>query len=128
MDSFSETTGSATGSPIALDVGRDGHESLLLELGLLVRVEVNAKLTLWGESGVNIGMLDEGRVLAANFAKGSRTMRIGSEGLDDDALYIGCGAVYQITGDIQAGIGYRAEIRSGAEAQQELRLSSSWRF
>jgi autotransporter-associated beta strand protein len=128
MDSFSETTGGAPGAPIALDVGRDRHESLLLELGLLARVEVNDQLALWGESGVNIGLLDDGRVLAASFATGSRAMRAEADGLDDDSLYLGFGAVYQITEDIRAGVGYRADLRSGADAQQELRLSSSWRF
>jgi uncharacterized protein with beta-barrel porin domain len=128
MDSFNESTGGAAGSPIALDVGRDRHESLLVELGLLAQVEVNPKLALWGEGGINIGLLDDGRVLAASFAKGSRGMRAEADGLDDDSFYLGCGAVYQITDDIRAAIGYRADMRSGAEAQQELRLSSSWRF
>jgi hypothetical protein len=128
MDSFSESTGAAPGSPIALDVSRDRHESLLLELGLLAQVEVNARLALWGEGGVNIGLLDDGRVLGASFAKGSRGMRAEADGLDDDSLYLGCGAIYQITEDIHVAIGYRADVRSGAEAQQELRLSSSWRF
>ena len=77
---------------------------------------------------LNIGLLDDGRALGAAFAKGSRGMRAEADGLDDDSLYLGCGAVYQITRDISACIGYRADIRSGAEAQQELRLSSSWQF
>jgi hypothetical protein len=128
MDSFNESTGGAPGAPIALDVSRDRHESLLLEFGMLAQVEVNPKLSLWGEGGFNIGLLDDGRVLAASFAKGSRGMRAEADGLDDDSLYLGCGAVYRITGDISAAIGYRADVRSGAEAQQELRLSSSWRF
>jgi uncharacterized protein with beta-barrel porin domain len=128
MDSFSESTGGAPGAPIALDVSRDRHESLLLELGLLAQVEVNARLALWGEGGVNIGLLDDGRVLGASFAKGSRGMRAEADGLDDDSLYLGCGAIYQITQDVRVAIGYRADVRSGAESQQELRLSSSWRF
>jgi uncharacterized protein with beta-barrel porin domain len=127
MDSFSETTG-GPGSPIALNVGRDRHESLLLELGLLAQVEVNSKLALWGEGGVNIGLLDNDRALGASFATGSRGMRAEAEGLDDDSFYLGCGAVYQITENINARLGYRADLRSEAEVQQELRLSSSWRF
>jgi autotransporter-associated beta strand protein len=128
MDSFDESTGGASGSPIALDVNRDHHDALLLELGLLSRVEVNPKLVLWGEGGFNIGLLDGGRVTSASFTKGSRGMRAESDGLDDDSLYLGCGAIYQISGNIHASIGYRADIRSGSEAQQEIRLSSSWRF
>jgi autotransporter-associated beta strand protein len=128
MDSFHESTGGASGSPIALDVGRDRHESLLLELGLLAQVEVNPGLSLWGEGGLNIGLLGNARAISANFVKGSRAMRAEAGGLDDDSLYLGCGAIYQITGDISAAIGYRADLRSGAESQQELRLSSSWRF
>ncbi len=128
MDSFGESTGGASGSPIALDVNRDRHDALLLELGLLSRVDVNPKLALWGEGGLNFGLLDDSRALGARFAKGSRGMRAESEGLDDDSLYLGFGAVYQITGNVHAVIGYRADIRSGAEAQQELRVSSSWRF
>ena len=92
-------------------------------------MEVNAKLALWGEGGINIGLLgDDGRVLGASFAKGSRGMRAEADGLDEDSLYLGCGAVYQISDDIRVGIGYRTDIRSGAEAQQEVRFSSSWRF
>lgn len=125
MDSFEEST---AGSPIALDVNRDRHESLLLEFGLLAHVEVNPKLALWGESGVNIGLLNNGRVLTASFSKGSREMHAEARGLEDDSLYLGCGAVYQFSETISASIGYRADIRSEAEAQQELRLSSSWRF
>jgi autotransporter-associated beta strand protein len=128
MGSFNESTGAAAGSPIALDVSRDRHESLLLEFGLLAHVDVNPKVALWGESGVNIGLLDDGRVLTAGFSKGSRKMRAEAHGLDDDSLYLGCGAVYQITENISASIGYRADIRSEAKPQQELRLSSSWRF
>jgi uncharacterized protein with beta-barrel porin domain len=128
MDSFNESTGRAPGSLIALDVSRDRHESLLLEIGLQAQTEVSAKLTLWGESGAAFGLFDEGRVLAASFAKGGRTMSVGVDGLDDDSLYLGFGAVYQITASIRAGIGYRADIRSEARAQQEVRLSSSWRF
>jgi hypothetical protein len=66
--------------------------------------------------------------MSASFATGSRAMRAEADGLDDDSLYLGFGAVYQITEDIRAGVGYRADLRSGADAQQELRLSSSWRF
>ncbi len=128
MDSFGESTGGAPGSPIALGVNRDRHESLLLELGLLAQVELNQDLTLWAEGGLNIGLLDNERVHAARFVKGERTMRAGSGGLGDDSLYLGCGAVYQITHSIRASLGYRADFRSGAEAQQELRLSSSWHF
>ncbi|OYV05142.1 MAG: hypothetical protein CFE26_13120, partial [Verrucomicrobiales bacterium VVV1] len=128
MDPFNEWTGGAAGSPIALDVGHDRHESLLLELGLLAHVEVTSKVTLWGESGVNIGLLDDGRVISAGFSKGSRKMSAVARGLADDSLYLGCGAVYQFSKNISANIGYRAAIRSGAEVQQELRLSSSWRF
>jgi hypothetical protein len=128
MDSFSESSGGAPGSPIALEVGRDTHESLLLELGLLAQVEVNPKFALWGEGGLNFGLLDDGRVISANFATGSRAMRAETDGLDDDSVYLGCGAVYRITEDIRAAIGYRADMRSGAETQQEIRLSSSWRF
>jgi hypothetical protein len=128
MDSFNESTGGAPGAPIALDVSRDRHESLLLELGLLAQMEVNPRLSLWGEGGLNIGLLGNSRAISANFAKGSRAMRAEAGGLDDDSLYLGCGAIYQVTADISAAIGYRADLRSGAESQQELRLSSSWRF
>jgi autotransporter-associated beta strand protein len=128
MDSFSETTTGAAGSPITLEVGRDRQESLLLELGLRLQAEVNSKLALWGESGVNIGLMGDGSVLGAAFSKGSRIMSARVRCLDDDSLYLGCGAVYQITGNVSAVVGYRADIRSEAEPQQELRLSSSWRF
>ena len=128
MDSFNESTGDAPGSPIALDVNRDRYESLLLELGLLSQVQVDAKLTLWGEGGVNLGLLDEDRILSACFAKGSREMSAEADGLNEDSFYLGCGTTYQITDDIRAGIGYRVDIRSEAQAQQEVRLSSSWRF
>jgi autotransporter-associated beta strand protein len=127
MDSFGETTG-GVGSPIALSVNGDRHESLLCELGLLAWVDVNAKVALWGEGGWNIGLLDEGRTLGASFAKGSRVMRAEADGLGDDSVYLGWGAVYRITEDIRATLGYRADFRSGADAQQEIRLSSSWRF
>ena len=128
MGSFYESTGSAAGSPIALDVSRDRHDSMLLEFGLLAQIEVNHRFTLWGESGVNLGLLDEGRVLTAGFSKGGRNMRTEADGLEDDSLYFGFGAVYQFSENINANIGYRADIRSGAELQQELRFSSSWRF
>lgn len=128
MDSFGESTGGAPGSPIALDVSRDRHESLLLELGLRAQVEVNENLALWAEGGVNIGLLDNDRVIAARFAKGERMMRAAADGLDDDSIYLGLGAAYQITESVSAVLGYRADLRSGADPQQELRLSSSWRF
>lgn len=128
MDSFNESTGGAPGSPVALDVSRDRHESLLLEIGLQAQKEVNARLVLWGEGGANFGLLDADRVLAASFAKGGRTMSVGVDGLDDDSLYLGFGTIYQISGSVRAGLGYRADIRSGARAQQEVRFSSLWRF
>lgn len=127
MDSFAESSGGA-GSPIALEVNRDRNDSLIWELGLLAWVDVNDKVALWGEGGLNIGLLDEGRTLGARFVKGSRGMRAEADGLGDDSVYLGCGATYRITGDIQAAIGYRADFRSGSDAQQEIRLSSSWRF
>jgi autotransporter-associated beta strand protein len=128
MGSIRESTGGATGAPIALEVSRDRHESLLLELGLLAQVEVNNKLDLWGEAGLNIGLNGDGRVLKASFAKGSRAMRAEASGLENDSFFLGCGATYQITESVSAVVAYRADIRSGADAQQELRLSSSWRF
>jgi cytoskeletal protein CcmA (bactofilin family) len=128
MDAFDESTGGTAGSPIALNVSRDRHESLLLELGLMAQVAVNDKTSLWGEGGINLGLHGDGRVLGASFAEGGRPMRAGADGLGDDSIYLGWGAVYQITEDVQAGLGYRADIRSGVEAQQELRISSSWRF
>jgi hypothetical protein len=128
MESFNESNGGTPGSPIALDVSRDRHESLLLEIGLQAQMNVNAKLVLWGESGANFGLLDEGRVLAASFARGSREMSTEANGLNDDSLFLGCGAAYQISDDIRASLVYRVDIRTEARAQQELRLSSSWRF
>lgn len=128
MSSFGETTGGFPGSLIALNVGRDRHEALLLELGMLGRVEVSEVLALWAEGGFNIGLLDNDRVLAARFAQGERTMRARAAGLDDDSLYLGFGAAYQFTDSKSAALGYRADIRSGADAQHEVRLSTSWRF
>lgn len=127
MDSFDETTG-GVGSPIALNVNEDRHESFLFELGLLARVDVNDKVALWGEGGLNVGLMDDGRTLSARFSKGKRTMRAEADGLGDDAVYLGWGAEYRITEDIRATLGYRADFRSGSDAQQEIRLSSSWRF
>lgn len=128
MDAFNESTGGAAGAPIALNVQRDHHESLLLEFGLLAQFQVNAKVSLWAENGLNFGLLDDSRELTASFAKGSRKMRANVRGLDDDTFYLGFGALYQINDNISASIGYRADIRSDAEAQQEMRISSSWRF
>jgi uncharacterized protein with beta-barrel porin domain len=128
MDSFNESTGGAPGSPIALDVNRDRDESLLLELGMLSQVEINAKLTLWGEGGMNLGLSDGDRVIAASFSKGSREMNAEADGLKNDLIYLGCGAAYLINDNIRTGIDYRIDIRSGADPQQEVRLSSSWRF
>ena len=127
MDSFNESTG-GTGSPLTLDVDRDRNDSLIAELGLLAWIDVNDKVALWGEGGLNLGLFDDGRTLGARFAKGSRGMRADADGLGDDAVYLGWGAVYRITRDIEASLGYRADFRSGSEAQQEIRLSSSWRF
>jgi outer membrane autotransporter protein len=128
MDSFKESTGGAPGAPIALEVDADHYNTLLFELGLLARAEVTRELSLWGELGVNVGVLDEGRSLSARFAKGGRTMRAEADGLDDDSVSLGFGAVYQITETINAGLGYRTDFRSGADNQHELRLSSSFRF
>lgn len=105
MDSFEESTGGAAGSPIALDVNRDRHESLLLELGLLAKVEVDSKVAMWVEGGVNIGLLDDGRVLTAEFSKDSREMRAEALGLEDESLYLGWGAVYQVSANINVSIG-----------------------
>lgn len=128
MDAFNESTGGAPGSPIALNVSRDRHESLLFELGLMAQLEVNENLSFWGEGGFNLGLLGDGRVLEASFAKGNRPMRATADGLGDDSIYLGWRAIYQITDDIHAGLGYRADFRPDVKVQQELRISSSWRF
>ena len=128
MDSFAESTGAAVGSPIALNVHQDNHEVLHLEIGLLGRMDVTDRFALWGEAGANFGLLDQDRILRAAFANGSRTMSTVAEGLDDDSIYLGFGASYQLSESIHAAFGYRADIRSGADSQHEFRLSSGFRF
>ncbi len=127
-DSFTETTGTAPGSPIALTADRDHHDAALAELGLLAEAALTSDLTLWGQFGASVGIGDSTHGVTGHFAEGSRAMHADADGLSNNLWFIGLGATYDINDSISVGFGFRSEFRSGAGNQNGFNLSSSFRF
>ena len=127
-DSFTESTGMTPGSPIALAVDRNHYDSALAEFGILAEADITRNLTLWGQLGASAGLGQNPQAITARFATGNRQMQAGAEGLSNDLWFIGLGTHYQINDAISVGLGIRSEFRSGADNQNGVNLSSTFRF
>ncbi|HSO79303.1 MAG TPA: hypothetical protein VLQ88_03900, partial [Chromatiaceae bacterium] len=71
---------------------------------------------------------DDPAALSARFATGSRPQRATAAGLDGDALFLGLGATWRIRDDLALGLHWRADFRSDADPENNLSLSTSFRF
>lgn len=128
LDSFSESSGAAPGSPIALAVSRNNYNSVLADLSLRAEASVTNKLAVWGQIGATSGIGDDPQVLTARFVKGSRPFQASADGLSNDSVYLGLGASYKISDSISVALGYRVEYRSEDGNYNGVSLSSSFRF
>lgn len=128
MDGFTESTGSAPGSPLALVVNRNHYASVLADLSLRAEVDVTHQLMVWALFGVSGGINDAPQILTARLAQGRRPFQVEAEGLANDSWFFGLGATYKISGSISLALGYRAEFRADADPQSSLGLASSFRF
>jgi autotransporter-associated beta strand protein len=128
LDNISEKTTSTPGSPIALEVGRDSHDSLLFEMAVLAETDLTEKLSVWSQLGFNAGISENPHIINSVFAKGSRQMTTGADGLTDDLIFIGFGAEYRINESISIGAGYRGEFRPSHHTEHGFSISSSFRF
>ncbi len=128
MDGFTESTGSAAGSPIALTVGRDHQEHMIAECGLTAETDINDRLVGWAHLGFSAGIGEDSHVLQASFANGSRPMRASTDGLSDDLIRLGLGAEYRMSDSVRIHFGYQAELNSGASTMQGFNVSTSFRF
>ena len=128
LDSFSEASGAAPGSPIALAVSRNNYNSVLADLSLRAEADLSSKLAVWGQLGMTSGIGDNPQVLTARFVKGSRPFQASADGLSNDTVYLGLGASYKINDSISVALGYRVEYRSEDGNYNGVSLSSSFRF
>ncbi|MEI6676091.1 MAG: autotransporter domain-containing protein [Verrucomicrobiota bacterium] len=128
MDGFTETTGSAPSSPLALVVNRDHYTSVLADLSLRAEADVTNQLTVWGLLGMSAGINDNPHALTARFAKGSRPFQTVADGLSNNSLVVGLGVTYKVNDSISVALGGRDEFRTNADPQTNFCLSSTFRF
>jgi len=128
MESFAEANGGLPGSPIGLAVDGDHYHSGLAELILRTELDVTRQLTLHGLLGVSVGLEESPAALNARFVNGSRPMRAEADSLSNDALILGLGATYQLRDSVSIGLNWRTDIRSGADPQNGVNLSTTFRF
>lgn len=128
MDDFKEDRGPIPGAPIALHVVGTRYQTLLAEAALLAEYDLSERLTLRGQLGMNLPLAGDDRVLRASFAGGSRAMRVHSEGLSDELLFLSLGGEYRLNDTTSIGLGYRGEFRGEDDAQHGFSLLSSFRF
>ncbi len=128
MDGFSESTGSAVGSPIALNVSPENYDNWILEMGVAADAKLSEQFTLQGQLGFNAGIGNDSHEIHSSFAKGNRGMRAEADGLTDNLFYLGAGLEYRVNGDFTIGLGYRSEFRPSHPIEQSCNLSSAFRF
>lgn len=128
LDNILEKTTSAPGSPIALEVGRDSHDSLLFEMAVLAETDITEQLSIWTQLGFNAGISEDAHTLNSAFAKGSRGMTTAADGLTDNLIFIGLGAEYRFNESISVGAGYRGDFRPSHHTEHGFSISSSFRF
>ncbi len=128
LDSFSESSGAAPGSPIALALSRNHCTSVLADLSLRAEAALTNKLAVWGQLGMTSGIGDDPRILSSRFVKGSRPFQTSADGLSNDAVHLGLGASYKLSDSMSVALGYRAEFRSEDGNFNGVSLSSSFRF
>lgn len=128
MDGFTESTGSAAGSPIALTVERDHQDYMIAECGLTAETDINDRLVGWAHLGCSAGIGEDTHVLQAGFANGSRPMRATSDGLPDDLIRLGLGADYRMSDAVAIRFGYHAALGDGESTLQGFNISTSFRF
>ena len=125
---FSESTGPAAGSPIALDVGSDNYSTTLAELSVRAEADLTSRLTVRGLLGLSAEVDGDTHRISATFVSGDRPMSTTAEGLSGDLIFVGMEADYRVTDSLSAHLGYRAEFREDAETQIGLNCSSTFRF
>jgi autotransporter-associated beta strand protein len=128
MDGFSESTGSAVGSPIALNVRPASSDDWILEMGVAAEATLSEQLTFQGQLGFNAGIGNDSDAINSSFAKGKRTMSAEADGLTDNLFYLGLGLQYQVNGDFTVGLGYRSDFRPSHPIEQSCNISSAFRF
>lgn len=127
LDGFSEST-RGPGGAIALTVDGDHQTSALAEISVHAEYDLHRRLTLHGLLGASAGINDDPATLRARFAAGNRAFDASGNCLSNDVLFLGLGASYRLHDNVSLGLHYRSDFRSGADPQQNLNLSSSFRF
>lgn len=127
-DSFTESTGSTVGSPIALQVERESYDEWIAEMGVTAEASVSDQLTLCGQLGFNAGIGDDPHNIRSSFDKGERMMSATADGLTNDLIYIGLGVEYRVNQDVSIGVGYRSDFRRDQPVEQGCNVSSAFRF
>ena len=128
LDNISEKTSTTPGSPIALEVDRDSHDSLLFEMAVLAETDLTEQLSVWSQLGFNAGISEDAHTINSVFVKGARQMTATADGLTDDLIFIGFGAEYRINESVSVGAGYRGDIRPSHHTEHGFTISSSFRF
>lgn len=127
MDGFAETAG-APGSPVPLMVGEDAYHSAIAELSLRAEADLTDTLTAHGMLGFSMAIRDDDTALSATFTPGGRPFRANAAGLDGDAFFLGLGAEWRIRENLALGLNWRADIRSDADPENTIGISSGFRF
>ncbi|MBN8457167.1 MAG: autotransporter domain-containing protein [Verrucomicrobia bacterium] len=127
MGGFAESAG-GPGSPVALEVGKDSFHRIAAEISLRGEADLTHTLTAHGILGFSAAIHDEPTVLSTRFATGGRVFRTNAPGLDGDAFFLGLGATWQVRENIGLGFHWRADFRSDAETENQLGLSTAFRF
>ena len=126
MSRFQEIPNAA--GPIGLALAADRHESMLLELALRAETDLSPELRLRGQLGANLGLIEQDHLFQARFLDGNRLMRIRSEGLGQDLLFLDLSSEYRFHPLGSVGLGYRVEFRPSHPALQAVTLTIVYRF
>jgi uncharacterized protein with beta-barrel porin domain len=127
MNGFAETAG-GPGSPVPLRVGKDSYQNAIAEISLRAEAEITNTLTAHGLLGFSVAIRDHDSALSATFTPGGRPFRASAAGLDGDAFFLGLGAEWSVRENLGLGIHWRADFRADAETENQVGLSTSFRF
>ena len=128
-EAFREIAGTAPGSPVTLAVDPVHRESFLAEFSLAAEADISRSVTLDGQIGLNAGFNnDDPEHVTARFSAAGRAQTVEGSILSDDLLFFGMGATWSATDAVRVRLGYRAEIRSGAEVFNGLSLGTTIGF
>jgi outer membrane autotransporter protein len=126
VDGFAES-----GAGVALQVGSQDIESLILDLGVEAEYKLLDRLTLFGALSYVTDFQDSSENITSSFVASGplgRQFAVSAPGVDDEAIALSLGLGYDITDAVRVNLNYRGDLRFDSQDAHSIGLGLSFGF